>query len=155
MGAQGRREAAPEALPPRPRGIVVAAGIVWLESAALLVAAVAFIAVGAGSSTVSLIALAAMFVVLALGLFAVALAIWRMHRWGRPAAIAWQILQALFGVSMLTAPPVDFWGAAGAIVPAAIFLAAIFLPASLRAYELAAEYYAAHPSEPAPPPKRW
>ncbi|WP_291798691.1 hypothetical protein [Brevibacterium sp.] len=143
---------APEALPPRPASLGIAVGVVALEAVALVVATVAFVVVGAGAGATSVLALAGMFAVLALGLVAVALSLWRLHRWGRPAGIAWQVLLVLVGLSMFSTEPLN---AVGVIAPAAVFLVAILMPASLRAYELGAEYHAAHPSAPAPPPKRW
>lgn len=144
----------PTSLPARPPQLLVAIGVVLLEALALLGVAVAcvMLAMSGGELGTSLLALAVMFGLLGIGMAAVTRSLWMMHRWARPAAIAWQVLQALFGFSTFQAGPL--LGLA-AIVPAAVFLYAIFRPPVLFAFEDAIVYHEAHPSAPAPPPKRW
>ncbi|HJA38640.1 MAG TPA: hypothetical protein H9793_06595 [Candidatus Brevibacterium intestinigallinarum] len=144
----------PQSLPRRPVHLGVAAGVVGLETLALLGIAVAFVvlATTGGEVGTSLLALGAMFAILGACMVAVTRSLWLMHRWARPAAIAWQVLQALFGISTFQAGPL--LGLA-AIVPAVVFLYAIFQPRVIYAFEDALAYYEAHPSAPAPPPKRW
>lgn len=146
--------AVPDALPPRPGHLCVAIAVVALEALALVAVAGACIvlAVTGGQLGTSLLALGVMFAILGVGMIAVTRSLWVMHRWARPAAIAWQVLQALFGVSTFQAGPL--LGLA-AIVPAVVFLYAIFQPRVVYAFEDAIAYHEAHPSAPAPPPKRW
>jgi len=145
---------APDALPRRPVPLYVVVGVVLLEALALLGSAVAFLVMSGkgGELGTSLMALAAMFAILGLGMLAVARSLWLLHRWARPATIAWQILQALFGISTFGGGPLL---AAAAIVPAVVCVVAMFTPPVIRAFDIAVAYYAAHPSTPAPPPKRW
>lgn len=145
---------APESLPRRPGPLSVAVGVVLLEALALLGSAAAFLFMSdtGGELGTSLIALCVMFAILGAGMLTVARSLWVMHRWARPAAIAWQVLQALFGFSTFESGPL--LGLA-AIVPAIIFAYAIFRPSVIEAFEAAIAYHEAHPSAPAPPPKRW
>ena len=149
-----QEETVPDALPPRPGHLYVAIAVVALEALALVAVAGACVvlAVTGGQLGTSLLALGVMFAILGVGMIAVTRSLWVMHRWARPAAIAWQVLQALFGVSTFQAGPL--LGLA-AIVPAVVFLYAIFQPRVLYAFEDAIAYHEAHPSAPAPPPKRW
>ncbi|GAA4284817.1 hypothetical protein GCM10022261_23480 [Brevibacterium daeguense] len=121
--------------PHRPWPLWLAIGAVGFEVGELLVAAGFFVvlAVTGGSQVgTSLISLAVMFVVLALGLVAVMQSLYRMRRWARPATVAWQVLLILFGLSVLGEP----WAlAVASIVPAAVCLFGLFAPATLRAYE--------------------
>lgn len=93
-----------------------------------------------------------MFAILGIGLLVVVRSLWSMHRWSRPATIAWQLLQALFGISTFGGGPLL---AAAAIVPAVACVIALFTPSVIRAFDVSIAYYMAHPSAPAPPPKRW
>ncbi|SMY12723.1 hypothetical protein [Brevibacterium jeotgali] len=145
---------APDALPRRPGPLFVVMGAVLLEALVLLGSAGAFLVMSGtgGELGTSLIALCVMFAILGIGLLVVVRSLWLMHRWSRPATIAWQLLQALFGISTFGGGPLL---AAAAIVPAVICVVALFTPSVIRAFDLAIAYYIAHPSEPAPPPKRW
>jgi hypothetical protein len=121
--------------PHRPWQLWLAIGAVAFEAAELLVSAGFFVllAVNGGSEVgTSLISLAVMFAVLALGLAAVMQSLYRMRRWARPATVAWQVLLILFGLSVLGDPWVL---SVASIVPAAVCLFGLFSPATLRAYE--------------------
>lgn len=121
----------------RPWTLWLAIAMVALEAIVLIVSAIFFVRTGAGVEPQlrsSLYGLAVMFVIMSTGLMLVARGLHRMRRWARPATVAWQLLQALFGLSM--------WGAGallqvGAIVPAVLCLAGLFSPATIRAYERA------------------
>ncbi|MFB9777330.1 hypothetical protein [Brevibacterium otitidis] len=121
----------------RPWTLWLAIAMVALEAIVLIVSAIFFVRTGAGVEPQlrsSLYGLAVMFVIMSTGLMLVARSLHRMRRWARPATVAWQLLQALFGLSM--------WGAGallqvGAIVPAVLCLAGLFSPATIRAYERA------------------
>ncbi|MGO1397571.1 MAG: hypothetical protein ACTHVY_02560 [Brevibacterium yomogidense] len=145
---------APDALPRRPGPLYVAMGVVLLEALVLLGSAVAFLVMSGtgGELGTSLIALCVMFAILGIGLLVVVRSLWSMHRWSRPATIAWQLLQALFGISTFGGGPLL---AAAAIVPAVACVIALFTPSVIRAFDVSIAYYMAHPSAPAPPPKRW
>lgn len=146
--------APPDSLPRRPVALFAAVGVVLLEALALLGCAVAFMLMSrtGGELGTSLIALCVMFAILGAGMLAVARSLWMMHRWSRPAAVAWQVLQALFGFSTFESGPL--LGLA-TIVPGIVFAYAIFRPSFIEAFETGIAYHAAHPSAPAPPPKRW
>lgn len=145
---------APDALPRRPGPLYVAMGVVLLEALVLLGSAVAFLVMSGtgGELGTSLIALCVMFAILGIGLLVVVRSLWSMHRWSRPATIAWQLLQALFGISTFGGGPLL---AAAAIVPAVACVIALFTPSVIRAFDVSIAYYMANPSAPAPPPKRW
>lgn len=110
--------------------------MVMLEALELLAAAVMFVVVSlqAGGDVVPMLALAGMFLLLALGLAGVAIGIFRFGRWARPAGVAWQILLILFAFSTGIATGAQFWGS---LIPAVICLVALFMPATLRAYDTA------------------
>lgn len=154
--AAGRHEhdSAPLSLPRRPGPLYIVLGVVLLEALVLVGSAVAFLLMArtGGELGTSLLALCVMFAILGAGMLAVARSLWVMHRWARPAAIAWQVLQALFGISTFESGPL--LGAA-AIVPAILCVYAMFRPSVIEAFDTAIAYHAANPSTPAPPPKRW
>ena len=137
-----------------PAAIGVGLGLLAILLLSLFVREEAFVVLALTGDAVgtSLLALGAMFAILGACMVAVTRSLWLMQRWARPAAIAWQVLQALFGFSTFQAGPL--LGLA-AIVPAVVFLYAIFQPRVIYAFEDALAYYEAHPSAPAPPPKRW
>lgn len=122
----------------RPWSLWLALVMVGAEALALLGGAVAFVVLAFATAAVStsLLALAAMFVILAAGLAGVVSGLFRMARWARPAAVAWQVLLILFGLSTLGADPLM---AAAAMAPAVLGLIGIFAPPTLRAYEAAGE----------------
>ncbi|GAA2011083.1 hypothetical protein [Brevibacterium samyangense] len=115
----------------RPLGLFVAAGVVALEALALAVISVVFVvvAIGAGNLGTSLVALAVMFLLLGVCLFGVALGLFRMRRWARPASVAWQVLMVLGGFAA------GQWIGVVAIVLAALGLVSLFLPSVVRFYE--------------------
>ena len=124
----------------KPAVLWVAALVVVGESVALAIVAGLFVYMGvsenhaeAGLST-SLLSMGAMFTILAIGLALVGRGLLRLQRWARPAAIAWQILLALFGLSMLGS---GWFLPTVSLVPSLVFLAVIFSPPALRAYETA------------------
>lgn len=127
-----------QSAPVRPRvpvTLAVAVGVVFLEALALVVAAGAFAVAGFASGSdflVSLLGLAAMFVLLAVGLLAVCRSLLLMHRWARPATVAWQVLLVLFGISM---SGTGWWAPVVVIVPALVCLVGLFHPRTVRAYE--------------------
>ena len=118
----------------RPWTLWAALAMVAVEVAALLVSAGFFVVLSRSGSTdvaTSLLSLAVMFGVLALGLVAVIMGLYRMHRWARPATVAWQVLLFLFGLSVLGS---GWLLPVGSIVPAVLCIVALFAPPSLRAY---------------------
>lgn len=79
----------------RPWTLWAALVMVALEVAVLVVSAGFFVVLSRSGDTEvgsSLLSLAVMFGVLALGLVAVIMGLYRMHRWARPATVAWQVL---------------------------------------------------------------
>lgn len=118
----------------RPWTLWAALVMVALEVAVLVVSAGFFVVLSRSGDTEvgsSLLSLAVMFGVLALGLVAVIMGLYRMHRWARPATVAWQVLLILFGLSVLGS---GWLLPVGSIVPAVLCLAALFAPPSLAAY---------------------
>ncbi|MYM18407.1 hypothetical protein GSY69_00030 [Brevibacterium sp. 5221] len=117
-----------------PWTLLLAVAMTALEALALTVAAVAYVvvAVGQRADPVPLIALAAMFLLLAVGLVGVAIGLARFGRWARPACVAWQVLLLLFAFNVGPAAGLMFWAA---LIPAVLSLVGIFLPPSLRAYD--------------------
>ena len=118
----------------RPWTLWAALAMVALEVAVLVVSAGFFVVLSRSGDTEvgsSLLSLAVMFGVLALGLVAVIMGLYRMHRWARPATVAWQVLLILFGLSVLGS---GWLLPVGSIVPAVLCLAALFAPPSLAAY---------------------
>ncbi|MFV0285367.1 MAG: hypothetical protein ACK5IM_03125 [Demequina sp.] len=85
----------------------VAVTLLWLETAVLAVAAVAYAIHGvAGSSDVELsFALAAMVAVLAVPLGAAGRAVAKGKRWGRSYGLMWQVLQVAVGWYVMSASP--------------------------------------------------
>ena len=118
----------------RPWTLWAALAMVAVEVAVLVVSAGFFVVLSRSGDTEvgsSLLSLAVMFGVLALGLVAVIMGLYRMHRWARPATVAWQVLLFLFGLSVLGS---GWLLPVGSIVPAVLCIVALFAPPSLRAY---------------------
>lgn len=133
----GGGTAAPLPLPARPWTLWAAIAMLVLEIAALVVSAVFFVTLaraGEPALTTSLLSLAVMFAILALGLAGVAVGLHRMRRWARPATVAWQVLLILFGLSVLGS---GWLLPVASIAPAVLGLIALFAPPTLRAYEAA------------------
>ena len=77
--------------------------VLLLQALVLAGTAVSFIvtAFSAGSLATSLIGLAVMFLIFTASLLAAARGSWRLHRWARPAAIAFELLVIVFGFSTI------------------------------------------------------
>lgn len=125
---------------PRPRALALAAALVGLQ--ALGMAAIAawvwlpLLAGGSGEVLTSFLALGVLMLVLGVALFFVARALWRGYRWPRSAAVAWQLLSGIVGITLLTSSVI--WGLA-LIVPNVVILVCLFTPRALAATERAVE----------------
>lgn len=119
-----------------PRAMLIVVIVLGLQSLALVWAAGTFIvtALSAGGLASSLIGLAVMFLVFAAGVAAAARGSWRLHRWARPAAIAFELLVLFFGFSVLSGAT---WLGVAAIVSAAAVIIGYFLPPVVDAYNRA------------------
>ncbi len=119
-----------------PRAMLLVVVVLGLQAAGLLAAAVSFVvaAITAGGLAGSLLGLAVMFLVFAAGIAAAARGSWRLHRWARPAAIAFELLVILFGVNILGGA---LWLGLAAILTAAAVIVGYFLPPVVDAYNRA------------------
>ncbi len=119
-----------------PRAMLLVVVVLGLQAAGLLAAAVSFVvaAFTAGGLAGSLLGLAVMFLVFAAGIAAAARGSWRLHRWARPAAIAFELLVILFGVNILGGA---LWLGLAAILTAAAVIVGYFLPPVVDAYNRA------------------
>src|SRR5699024_12766029 len=92
----------PRAVPTASGGrlVVIVPGV---QALALVGAAVSFAitAFGTGELVSSLLGLAVMFLIFAAGVGAAARGAWHLHRWARPAAIAFGLLVIVFGFSVI------------------------------------------------------
>ena len=77
--------------------------VLGIQVLALLGSALSFVltALGAGELAGSLIGLAVMFLIFAAGVAAAARGSWKLHRWARPAAIAFELLVIVFAFSVI------------------------------------------------------
>ena len=80
------------------------------------------------------IGLAVMFFIFAAGVGAAARGAWRLHRWARPAAIAFELLVIVFAFSVIAG---SLWLGLACLVTAIAVLLGFFLPAVVEAYNRA------------------
>ena len=115
--------------------VVVVLGIQVL---ALLGSALSFIltALSAGALAGSLLGLAVMFLIFAAGVAAAARGSWKLHRWARPAAIAFELLVIVFAFSVIAG---TLWLGLACLVTALAVLLGYFLPSVVDAYNWALE----------------
>jgi hypothetical protein len=114
--------------------LLVAAGAQAAEAAGLGVAVTANIvdsASGRAWTTSNAIAFIAMEVIVAIGLAAIAVGIYRMRPWSRTPAVMTQVIIAIIAIWLLQAHRFS-WGVP-ALLLAVAGLAGLFAPASLRA----------------------
>src|SRR5699024_264393 len=78
----------------------------------------------------SLLGLAVMFLIFAAGVRAAARGAWHLHRWARPAAIAFAPLVIVFGLSVIGGPP---WLRLACLVTTSAVIMGLFLPAVVAA----------------------
>lgn len=112
--------------------------VLGLQALALIGSALSFIitAFGAGQLAPSLIGLAVMFLIFAAGVGAAARGAWRLHRWARPAAIAFELLVIVFAFSVIAG---SLWLGLVCLVTAIAVIMGFFLPAVVDAYGRALE----------------
>ncbi|MEY9257085.1 MULTISPECIES: hypothetical protein [Brevibacterium] len=143
MTARNDRAAASGATPepaghgvPTPRAMLVPVTVLGIQALALVGSAVSFIitAITAGPLAASLIGLAVMFLIFAAGVGAAARGAWRLHRWARPAAIAFELLVIVFAFSVIGG---SLWLGLACLVTAIAVLLGFFLPAVVDAYNRA------------------
>ncbi len=110
--------------------------VLCLQALALAGAAVSFLiaAIGAGQYAVPLTGLAVMFLIFAAGIAAAARGAWRLHRWARPASIAFELLVIVFGFSVIGG---TLWLGLACLVSAIAVILGFFLPATVDAYNRA------------------
>lgn len=115
--------------------VVVVLGV---QALALIGAAVSFLitAIGAGGLASSLVGLAVMFLIFAAGVVAAARGSWRLHRWARPAAIAFELLVIVFGFSVIGG---SLWLGLACLVSAIAVIMGFFLPPVVEAYNRSLE----------------
>ena len=112
--------------------------VLGIQVLALLGSALSFIitAFGAGPLAGSLVGLAVMFLIFAAGVAAAARGSWLLHRWARPAAIAFELLVIVFAFSVIG-------GSLGlglaCLVSAIAVIIGYFLPPVVDAYNRALE----------------
>ncbi|GAA3827476.1 hypothetical protein KACC15558_04080 [Brevibacterium ammoniilyticum] len=123
---------------PTPRAMLIVVIVLGLQALVLLGTAVSFIvtAIGAGALATSLIGLAVMFVVFAAGLVAAARGSWLLHRWARPAAIAFELLVIVFGISVIGG---SLGLGLGCLITALAVIVGYFTPPVVDAYNRALE----------------
>ncbi|MBU5894501.1 hypothetical protein JVW19_21250, partial [Vibrio cholerae O1] len=82
------------------RAMLLVVIVLGLQALVLIGTAISFAvtALRSGARASSLIGLAVMFLIFAAGLLAAARGSWRLHRWARPAAIAFELLVIVFGI---------------------------------------------------------
>ena len=121
---------------PTPRAMLLPVTVLGIQALALVGSAVSFIitAVTAGPLATSLIGLAVMFFIFAAGVGAAARGAWRLHRWARPAAIAFELLVIVFAFSVIGG---SLWLGLACLVTAIAVLLGFFLPAVVEAYNRA------------------
>lgn len=121
---------------PTPREMLLVVVVLCIQSLALVGSAVSFLiaAFGAGELATSLIGLAVMFLIFAAGIAAAARGAWRLHRWARPASIAFELLVIVFGFSVIGG---SLWLGLACLVSAIAVILGFFLPAVVDAYNRA------------------
>ncbi|MDK8434804.1 MULTISPECIES: hypothetical protein [unclassified Brevibacterium] len=121
---------------PAPRAMLLVVTVLGVQVLVLLGSAVTFVvtAFGAGSLAGSLLGLAVMFLIFAAGVAAAARGSWRLHRWARPAAIAFELLVIVFGLSVIGG---SLWLGLGCLLTAIAVIIGYFLPPVVDAYNRA------------------
>jgi hypothetical protein len=125
--SQQRAEAVRRARP----ALWVAAGVLWLEAAAVLVYGVLVLLSMDNVSTGVGIGVGGMLIALGVGLALVGRGVGLARQWARGPAVALQLLQLPIALGFRQSIG---WLAAGLFVTAAVVLVAIFLPASTTAF---------------------
>ena len=123
---------------PTPRAMLLVVVVLGFQVLALLGSALSFIltAFNAGSLAGSLLGLAVMFLIFAAGVAAAARGSWKLHRWARPAAIAFELLVIVFAFSVIGG---SLWLGLACLVTALAVLLGYFLPPVVDAYNRALE----------------
>ncbi|MFF8893074.1 hypothetical protein [Brevibacterium casei] len=121
---------------PTPRAMLLVVIVLGLQALVLIGTAISFIvtAIGAGALASSLLGLAVMFLIFAAGLLAAARGSWRLHRWARPAAIAFELLTIVFGFTVIGG---SLWLGLGCLVTAIAVIVGYFTPPVVDAYNRA------------------
>ena len=121
---------------PAPRAMLLVVIVLGIQALALVGAALSFVitAFGAGELASSLFGLAVMFLIFAAGVGAAARGAWCLHRWARPAAIAFELLVIVFGFSVIGG---SLWLGLACLVTAIAVIMGFFLPAVVDAYNRA------------------
>src|SRR5699024_7778904 len=89
---------------------------------------------GPGELVAALLGLAVLFLTFAAGVGAAARGAWPLHRWARPAAIAFELLVIVFGFSVIGG---SLWLGLACLVTAIAVIMGFFLPAVVDAYNRA------------------
>ncbi|WP_235345920.1 hypothetical protein [Brevibacterium sp. UCMA 11754] len=123
---------------PTPRAMLLVVVVLGIQVLALLGSALSFIltALSAGALAGSLLGLAVMFLIFAAGVAAAARGSWKLHRWARPAAIAFELLVIVFAFSVIAG---TLWLGLACLVTALAVLLGYFLPSVVDAYNRALE----------------
>ncbi|MGO1177267.1 MAG: hypothetical protein ACTMKZ_13895 [Brevibacterium aurantiacum] len=123
---------------PTPRAMLVVVVVLGIQVLALLGSALSFIltAISAGPLAGSLLGLAVMFLIFAAGVAATARGSWKLHRWARPAAIAFELLVIVFAFSVIGG---TLWLGLACLVTALAVLLGYFQPPVVDAYNRALE----------------
>lgn len=118
--------------------MLVVVVVLGIQVLALLGSALSFVltAISAGPLAGSLLGLAVMFLIFAAGVAATARGSWKLHRWARPAAIAFELLVIVFAFSVIGG---SLWLGLACLVTALAVLLGYFLPPVVDAYNRALE----------------
>lgn len=110
--------------------------VLGIQALVLVGSAVSFVitAFTAGELAASLIGLAVMFLIFAAGIAAAARGAWRLHRWARPASIAFELLVIVFAFSVIGG---SLWLGLACLITAIAVIMGYFLPAVVDAYNRA------------------
>jgi polyferredoxin len=121
---------------PTPQAMLLVVVVLGVQSLALVGSAVSFFitAIGAGQLATSLIGLGVMFLIFAAGIAAAARGAWRLHRWARPASIAFELLVIVFGISVIGG---SLWLGLACLITAIAVIMGFFLPPVVDAYNRA------------------
>ncbi|MGC2942263.1 MULTISPECIES: hypothetical protein [Brevibacterium] len=121
---------------PTPRAMTLVVVVLGIQALALVGSALSFIitAIGAGELAASLVGLAVMFLIFAAGVGAAARGAWRLHRWARPAAIAFELLVIVFAFSVIGG---SLWLGLACLLTAIAVIMGFFLPPVVEAYNRA------------------
>lgn len=113
--------------------MLIVVSVLGIQVLALVGSAISFIiaAFSAGELASSLLGLAVMFLIFAAGVALAARGAWRLQRWARPASIAFELLVAIFGFSVIGG---SLWMGLAAMVTALTVILGFFMPANVEAY---------------------